>query len=341
MRARTVLTLAVPAAALTVAALLTTGAKTPTFQRVDFGVTRTATNPAYDARLAPVGSATVKEFRIPITDDTVEIAPGVRYAGWTFGGTIPGPAIRVREGDRVRIKLVNEAPDMPHSIDFHAARIPMDHAMKTIMPHDSLTFEFTPTVPGAFLVHCGTPPVLMHISQGMYLAIIVDPKDGWPTKADKEFVLVQSEFFPQPVPGDTALKEADWTAMQDDRPTYMAFNGRADQYKANPLQVDEGDRVRFFVVNAGPNRPSAFHIVGTILDAVYPDGRPDRALHGVQTWEIPAGGAAVVETTFEKGLSGAGTYAFVTHAFADATKGALGLIKVTAPAAVATTAATH
>ncbi len=302
--------------------------------RVDFGQTRTATSPAFDARLAPAGGAHLKEFRIPITHDTVEIAPGVRYAGWTFGGTVPGPAIRVRQGDRVRIVLVNEAKDMPHSIDFHAARIPMDHAMATIAPGQSLTFEFTATTPGAFLVHCGTPPVLMHIAQGMYLPVIVDPQGGWPTKADREFVLVQSEFYPAPA-ADSAVRQGDWNAMLENHASYVVFNGRADQYRTAPLTVNEGDRVRFFVVNAGPNRSSAFHIVGTILDAVYPDGQVDRALHGLQTWEIPAGGGAVFETTFAKGESGEGTYAFVTHAFADASKGAVGLIKVGNPAAVA------
>lgn len=313
---------------VSLAAIFTTATRREAgIERVDFGVTRTATAPAFDARLAPAGPAHVKEFRIPITHDTIEIAPGVRYAGWTFGGTVPGPAIRVRQGDLVRIELVNEAKDMPHSIDFHAARIPMDHAMATIAPGKSLTFEFTATTPGAFLVHCGTPPVLMHIAQGMYLPIIVDPRGGWPTSVDREFVLMQSEFYPGDA-ADSAVHQGDWNAMLENQASYVVFNGRANQYQAAPLTVNEGDRVRFFVVNAGPNRSSAFHIVGTILDAVYPDGQVDQALHGLQTWEVPAGGGAVFETTFAKGQSGAGTYAFVTHAFADASKGAVGLIKV-------------
>ncbi|MEO8201643.1 MAG: multicopper oxidase domain-containing protein [Gemmatimonadota bacterium] len=303
--------------------------------RVDFARTRTATSPAYDARVSPVSSAGVKEFRIPMTHDTIEISKGVRYIGWTFGGTVPGPVIRVREGDLVRITLVNQAVGMPHSIDFHASRIPMDHAMKSIMPGDSLTFDFTATTPGVFMVHCGTAPVLMHIAQGMYLPIIVDPKNGWPDEVDKEFVLVQSEFYPRATATDSTMSEGDWQAMQDNRPTYMAFNGRAGQYRENPLKVDEGDRVRFFVISAGPNRGSAFHIVGAIFDAVYPDGNTRGALHGVQTYEVPAGGGAVFETTFAKGMSGEGTYAFVSHAFADANRGAVGLIKVGTPATMA------
>ena len=300
-------------------------------ERVDFGLRRTATAPAWDARLAPASDAGIKEFRIPITHDTIEIANGVRYVGWTFGGTVPGPVIRVREGDLVRIKLVNEARGMPHSIDLHAARLPMDHAMKSIMPGDSLSFEFTATTPGAFMVHCGTAPVLMHIAQGMYLAIIVDPKGGWPGDADKEFVIVQSEFYPRPSAADTSVREGDWSAMLDGKPTYVVFNGRAAQYRTAPLQVDEGDKVRFFVVNAGPNRDSDFHIVGAIFDTVYPDGDPSHALHGIQTQMVPVGGGAVFETTFARGQSGEGHYAFVTHSFADATRGAVGVIQVGHP----------
>jgi nitrite reductase (NO-forming) len=302
---------------------------------VDFGVTRTATAPAFDASVRPATSAAVKEFRIPMTHDTIEISAGVRYVGWTFGGSVPGPVLRVREGDLVRINLVNEAVGMPHSIDFHSSRIPMDHAMKSIAPGDSLSFEFEATTAGVFMVHCGTAPVLMHIAQGMYLPIIVDPKGGWPGKADKEFVLVQSEFYPRASTGDTAVREGDWDAMLENRASYVVFNGRADQYKSAPLAVDEGDRVRLFVMNAGPNRSSAFHVVGAIFDAVYPSGRPSEVLHGIQTWDVPVGGGAVFETTFERGRSGEGTYAFVTHAFADASKGAVGLIKVGNPAQMA------
>jgi nitrite reductase (NO-forming) len=283
----------------------------------------------YPALVRPASRAPVKEFRIPIRDATVQVAPGVTYRGWTFGGTIPGPVIRVREGDLVRIRLVNQA-SMPHSIDFHAARIPMNRAFRTIVPKDSLSFEFTARDAGAYLVHCGTPPVLLHLMQGMYLPIIVDPAEGWPDRADKEFVLVQSEFYldakNQSKPG-----EPDWNAALERRATYVSFNGRAFQYKDAPLQVAVGDRVRLFVVNAGPSLPSDFHIVGAIFDRVYPDGDPAHVLSGVQTYTVPAGGGAVFETVFDKDASGEGLYAFVTHAFAAASKGAVGIIKVGNP----------
>jgi nitrite reductase (NO-forming) len=317
-------------------ALLVTGARrTPQVARVDFGVTRTAVTPAFDARVAPAADATIKEFRIPMTHDTVEIAGGVRYVGWTFGGTVPGPVIRVRQGDLVRINLVNEAKDMPHSIDFHASKIPMDHAMKSIAPGDSLQFEFEATTAGTFMVHCGTPPVLQHIAQGMYLPIIVDPKGGWPTKADKEFVLVQSDFYPKGSAADSSVMEGDFAAMSEARAKYVVFNGKAFQYKDAPLHVEEGDVVRLFVMNAGPNIRSDFHVVGNIFDRVYPGGNVDQVIEGVQTYTVPTGGGAVFELEFARGYAETGNYAFVTHAFADASKGAVGVIQVGRPATMA------
>ncbi len=308
--------------------------------RTDFDAVVRATTPAYDAALAPVSTAPVKQFRIPIKDATIQIANGVTYQGWTFGGTVPGPALRVRVGDRVRVTVVNEAP-MVHSIDFHAAQIPWDVAYKSINPHDSLSFEFTPRFAGVFMVHCGTPPVTLHIMQGMYMSIIVDPRDGWPTKADKEFVIVQSEFYAQRgdttrVPGAVmAPMQPDWQAAMAKNASYVVFNGRALQYKDHPLTVNEGDRVRFFVVNAGPSFNSDFHIVGAIFDRVYPDAETERPLEGVQTYTVPAGGGAVFEAVFAKGGSGAGMYPFVTHSFADAEKGAMGFVHVVGPATVA------
>ena len=295
----------------------------------DFDKTLTQTSPVYDADLPAISDAGVKEFRIPIKNATIEIADGVKYQGWTFGGTVPGPVIHVRQGDKVRVTVVNEA-DMPHSIDFHAARIPPNVAYRIIMPKDSLSFEFVARDAGAFMVHCGTPPVAMHLMQGMYLAIIVDPKNGWGTKADKEFVIVQSEFYAKPS-ADSAAQEADWTAEQAKNASYVVFNGRANQYKEHPIHVAVGDRVRFYVVNAGPNFSSDFHMVGAVFDRVYPDGNPAHALQGVQTYSVPAGGGAVFETVFNKDGSGEGLYPFVTHSFADAEKGAVGIIQVGTP----------
>lgn len=361
---RTILSLATIAAVGIGAGIALGARRVPTIERVDFAKQVTSTTPVYHAAVAPVSDADIREFRIPITDERIEIADNVSYDGWTFGGTVPGPVIRARVGDKVRINVVNESP-MPHSIDFHAAQVPANVAYRTIMPNDSVQFEFTPRVAGAFMVHCGTPPVTMHLMQGMYFAMIVDPADGWGTRADKEFVLVQSEFYSKPnvakaddddhekahhgpsaEDDDAARGNAqaveipaaipDYAAAMKKEASYVVFNGRAFQYKAHPLRVDEGDRVRIFVVNAGPSFTSDFHIVGAIFDRVYPDGDPKHVLEGVQTYGIPAGGGAVFEAVFDKDGSGTGLYPFVTHAFADAEKGAVGMIQVGTPKQFAT-----
>jgi nitrite reductase (NO-forming) len=311
------------------AAVLKLSAPGAGVEHTDFNTVKRGTSPAYDATLAPASDAPIKEFVIPITDDTIEISKGVKYVGWTFGGTVPGPAIRVHQGDLVRVTVVNKTR-MPHSIDFHSARIPANVAYRMIVPNDSIQFEFRANDAGAYMVHCGTPPITLHIMQGMYFPIIVDPKGGWGTKADKEFVLVQSEFY---VATDSATHShnPDVKAAMAKSATYVSFNGRAFQYKDTPLRVDVGDRVRFFVVNAGPSFRSDFHVVGAIFDRVYPDGNPRNVLENVQTWTIPAGGGAVFETVFAKGGSDEGIYPFVTHSFADAERGAVGLIQVGVP----------
>jgi nitrite reductase (NO-forming) len=319
--------------AATAAIAMTAARREDGVQRIDFGVVRTGLVPAYDAAAPMPSDARIKEFRIPMTHETIEIAEGKTYEGWTFGGTVPGPVLRVRQGDLVRITLVNESP-MGHSIDLHSARIPMNEAFRTIGPEEELTFEFEARDAGVFMVHCGTPPVLLHIMQGMYMAIIVDPEDGWGTEADEEFVLVQSEFYPadatqEETPAQrNAPAQPDFEAARDRDASYVVFNGKAFQYKDHPLTADVGDRVRFFVVNAGPNLSSEFHVVGTVFDRVYPDGDPAHVLSGVQTYGVPAGGGAVFEAVFEEGASGEGVYAFVTHAFADADKGAVGILQV-------------
>jgi nitrite reductase (NO-forming) len=322
------------AAVLGAVAFVATPARNTDIERTDFTTVKRGTSPAYDATLAPPSDAPIKEFVIPITDDTIEISKGVKYVGWTFGGTVPGPVIRVRQGDLVRVTVVNRTK-MPHSIDFHSARIPANVAYRMIVPNDSIKFEFTAKDAGAYMVHCGTPPVTLHIMQGMYFPIIVDPKDGWGTKADKEFVLVQSEFYVKSDSGAHA-HAPDFPAAMAKSASYVSFNGRASQYKDTPLRVDVGDRVRFFVVNAGPSFRSDFHVVGAVFDRVYPDGNPRHVLEGVQTWTIPAGGGAVFETVFDKNASGEGIYPFVTHAFADAERGAVGLIQVGVPKAFTT-----
>ncbi len=220
-----------------------------------------------------------------------------------------------------------------HRSNYHRAHRRASY--RTINAGDSLAFEFVARDAGAYMVHCGTPPVTMHVMQGMYLPIIVDPRDGWGTKADKEFVLVQSEFYAKAAEVDggsiAATMQPDWEAAMAKSPSQVVFNGRAFQYKDAPLKVEVGDRVRIFVINAGPSFNSGFHIVGAIFDRVYPDGDPEHALANVQTYMVPAGGGAVFETVFDKDASGEGLYPFVTHSFADAEKGGVGIIQVGTP----------
>jgi len=256
-----------------------------------------------------------------LLDKVVTIADGVLYRAWTFNGTVPGPVIHARVGDTIDVTLTNKAM-MGHSIDFHAALAPPNIAYQTVQPGKTLHFSWVAQYPGAFLYHCGTPPVLAHISNGMYGAIIIDPKDGWGSDAHS-FVLVQSEFYPTLVPGTKDEYFGDLTKMKFAPPDVVTFNGLAFRYRTSPLHIEVGEPVRVFVVDAGPSHFSAFHVIGTILTRVLIDGNPANALVGIQTASIPPGGGAVVEFTVHQ----VGTYPMVTHSFGDADAGALGLFK--------------
>ena len=311
------------------------GARHNRTEIVDFSHVVRATRPAFDARLAPASDAGNQGIQDPDhgREDRDRHGSMMALDVWRHraGAGAPRPTGRPRPRQR-RQRVPDAALDRlsrgPHSGDI---------AYRMIIPRDSIAFEFTAGDPGAYMVHCGTPPVTMHLMQGMYFAIIVDPKGGWGTKADKEFVLVQSEFYAKP--GDTTHAprvpslpmQPDWKAAMAKSASHVVFNGRAFQYKEHPLLVDVGDRVRFFVVDAGPTFDSDFHVVGAIFDRVYPDADPGHASTGVQTYAVPAGGGAVFETVFDKDRSGEGIYAFVTHSFADAEKGAVGLIQVGTP----------
>jgi len=273
-----------------------------------------------DARLPPVEPARLLKVRLEASHTTIDIAPGVRYAAWTFDGMVPGPALHVRQGDTVAFTLVNRT-NMPHSMDFHAAEIAPSKYYVNVSPGDSLQYHFVARVPGAFMYHCGTAPTAMHIANGMYGALIVDP--AIPRPRAKEFVLVQSEFYPTPKADASGARSLDWGKLLALVPDHIVFNGRADQYAAHPLDVSPNQLVRLYVVNAGPNRISSFHVVGGIFERVFQDGSQANPLTGVQTVNVPVGGGAI----FELRLREPGNYPFVTHAFADATKGAVGVLR--------------
>jgi nitrite reductase (NO-forming) len=276
-------------------------------------------HPVYDAvpPAAPAGaSVTVK---LVAKQSLVTIAPGIAYQAWTFNGTVPGPVVRVRQGQTVHFTLTNDG-NMPHSIDFHAAQVAPNLEYVSVDPGKSLSYDFTPQYPGVFMYHCGTPPAMVHIANGMYGAIIVDPAKGWAPA--QEYVLVQSEFYTAKAPDGSYV--LDGRGMMSAQPTYTVFNGYAAQYKDHPLTARPNQKIRLFVLDAGPSHFSAFHVIGAIFSDYYLDGNPANHFVGDQTITVAPGGGAVVELT----IPDPGTYAFVTHSFSDMDKGAVGVIKV-------------
>ena len=256
------------------------------------------------------------------------LADGVQYQFWTFNGTVPGPMIRVREGDLVEIHLSNDPSDMmAHNIDLHAVIGPGGGAVSSITPpgHTSV-FSFTALHPGLFIYHCATPPVPMHIANGMYGMILVQPKEGFP-KTDKEYYIMQSEFYTTGAFGDPGLQQFDLQKALDERPTYVVFNGSVGSLVGkNALTAEKDQTVRIFVGNIGPNLISSFHIIGEVFDKVYGEGGSNVTEHNIQTTLIPAGGAAIVEFKTEV----PGTYSIVDHSiFRAFNKGTVGQLVVT------------
>lgn len=247
----------------------------------------------------------------------LEISKGVHYNAWTFNGTAPGPVLRVKEGDELHFTLRNLDPNLPHSMDFHAVHASPSQKFIDVMPNETGTFIYPANSPGVFMYHCGTKPVLAHIANGMYGTIIVEPKEGYPTdgEVDRSYTLVQSEWY----------KEHDMNDFLNGAPSYVVFNGNDYGLQEKPMLAKVGDRVRFYVNNAGPNEVSSFHVVGTVMDTVYVDGNPANRLYGLQTVLLPASGAAVVEVT----VTEPGDYPIVTHQFNHASKGAVAILRVT------------
>lgn len=275
--------------------------------------------PANPSALPPLPAGDTVKVNLVLLDRTLEIAPGIKYQTWTFNGTLPGPVIHARVGQTIDVTLTNKS-GMGHSIDFHSALAPPNIAYQTIAPGRSIHYSWVAKYPGVFLYHCGTPPVLMHISNGMYGAVVVDPQNGWPGGDAQSYVLVQSEFYTKPVPGLPGVYQGDMQKARSAMPDYVVWNGYAMQYMSKPLPIAVNKPVRLFVVNAGPSHFSAFHVIGTIFDRAWVDGNPDNELHGLQTMPVAPGDAALVEFTVQQ----AGRYPFVTHSFGDADLGAMG-----------------
>ncbi len=255
-----------------------------------------------------------REAPVRISDDTV-------IAGWTFEGDIPGPIVHCRVGDTVEFTLTNDA-DIPHSMDFHAAQIDPKQAFRSVPRGQSVSFTFKPKYAGAYMYHCGTAPVLMHIGSGMFGAIVVSPRE--PLPAAKEFVLVQNEYYLADAAG--GVRASDYQKMLNTLPDFVAFNGRPSQYIKEPIRVKVGDRVRFWVVSAGPSHPCNFHVVGEQFDRVYVGAPPASPLIGVQTFSVPPGGGMVYELVCDI----PGEFPFVNHGFGHGQKGAIGILSVEA-----------
>jgi len=253
-----------------------------------------------------------REVPVRISDDTV-------VAAWTFEGDIPGPVVHCRVGDTVEFTLTNDVA-VPHSMDFHAAQIDPKAAFRSVVKGESVTFTFRPKWAGGFMYHCGTAPVLMHIGSGMYGALIVSPREPLPPA--KEFVLVQSEFYLEEAQG--GVRPFDYSKMLATMPDFVAFNGRPNQYVKEPIRARVGDRVRFWVVDAGPTHPSHFHVVGEQFDTVYLGAPPATPIRGVQTFTVPAGGGMCFELVCDV----PGEFPFVNHGFGHGQKGAIGFLVV-------------
>ncbi len=281
---------------------------------------------AHDARAPrPQAPGTVHRHTLRVSEITAQVGAGVTQKRMTYNGGVPGPVLRGQVGDRFEITLVNDGT-MSHSIDFHAGVLAPDKPMRSISPGQSLQYNFTATRSGIWLYHCSTAPMSVHLAAGMHGAVIIDPPGL--SQVDHEFVLIQSEIYLGPEGGST-----DEAKVAAKTPDLMAFNGMAFQYKYRPLQVSAGQRVRFWLMDAGPSLPCTFHVVGGQFDQVFYEGAwtlggPDqigaRWSGGSQALNLGPCQGGFVEFVPPQ----AGHYTFVTHAFADMEKGAVGVLQV-------------
>lgn len=313
-------------------------AAVPTASRLPVAPVDEASLPVIEAQLgvAPAAAPPVNRdypakviVKIEVREVVKEISDGVQYTFWTFGGNVPGPMIRVRRGDLVELHLMNH-PDnsMPHNIDLHAVTGPGGGATSTFTaPGHRTQFTFQALNTGIFVYHCATAPVGMHIANGMYGLIAVEPEEGFPA-VDREFYVMQGDFYTKGDFREPGHQPFDMKRAIDENPSYVLFNGRDGALVGDKaLKANVGETVRMFVGNGGPNLVSSFHVIGEIFDTLYPEGSPD-VRHDVQTTLVPAGGAMAVEM----GLEAPGTYILVDHSiFRTFNKGSLGMLSVDGP----------
>lgn len=268
--------------------------------------------------------------RLEVREVVQRLADGVEYTFWTFGGGVPGSFIRVREGDVVEFHLGNHPTSkMPHNIDLHAVTGPGGGASSSFTaPGHSSQFTFTALNPGLFVYHCATAPVPMHVANGMYGLILVEPKGGLP-KVDHEYYVMQGEVYTSGRHGEEGLQSFDPEKAVDERAPYVVFNGAVGSLVGDrALQAKVGETVRLYFGVGGPNLTSSFHVIGEIFDTVYPESAFASPQHNIQTTLVPAGGS----TTVEFKVDVPGTFVLVDHSLSRAfNKGALGMLKVTGP----------
>lgn len=263
--------------------------------------------------------ASDKTFTVTVEEKHVDVGDGMRYDAWTFGGTIPGPQLRIREGDEVNVSLLNHTPDA-HGLNIHAAQISSRSFGGDTK--ERLSYKFRAELPGVFAYHCNGIPILDHIGRGMYGAVIVDPKDGWPSGPAQEVTLVQSEFYG--IPRANGRITPDHTKMLEANPSFVVFNGQLNKNGAeHPIPIKVGKLVRVFFLNAGPNLISTFHVAGAIFSTVYPGGNPANAVHSVDNLVVGPSAGAV----FEFKVSEPGEYRFMDLNRVHQYNGAMGVFR--------------
>jgi nitrite reductase (NO-forming) len=274
--------------------------------------------------------ATKVIVELEVKEVVKKLSDGVEYLFWTFGGDVPGKFIRIREGDLVEFHLGNHpSSKMPHNIDLHAVTGPGGGAASSFTaPGHKSQFSFKALNPGVYVYHCATAPVGLHVANGMYGMILVEPKEGLPA-VDREYYLMQGEFYTAGRFGEEGLQPFDQNKAVDERPTYVVFNGSVGALVGDKaLKANVGETIRLYVGNGGPNLISSFHVIGEIFDNVYQEGGIFPSQKHVQTTLIPAGGSAVVDFKVDV----PGTFILVDHSlFRAFNKGALGMLKVEGP----------
>jgi nitrite reductase (NO-forming) len=270
----------------------------------------------------------IVSFQLESREVVSRLADGVDYVFWTFGGTVPGPMMRARVGQTVRIRLRNHVSSThSHSLDLHALTGPGGGAAQSqTKPGEETTLEFRPDHPGVYVYHCGTENVPSHIANGMYGLIVIDPASGW-EPVDREFYVMQGEFYTAGSLGAPGLQPFSPEKLMAERPVYIVWNGAVRSLAgANALSAKQGETIRLFVGNAGISRSLNFHVIGEIFDRVYVEGGM-QTREGIQTTLIPAGGAAAVVMKLEV----PGDYVLVDHALSRIERGAWAQLKVAGP----------